>query len=66
MNPGARFAWLLLGKAQSNAFLDAVCPRLSSEPFVRIAARTQAFPELLSLLDQRAAAGAEGELRSEP
>ena len=53
MKAGARFAWLVLPEGERSAFLEAVRPGVSPEDFARIAAMSEAFPELLGLLDQR-------------
>jgi transposase len=52
MKASARFAWLVLAEPQRSAFLDALRAQLSAEHFARVQAMTEAFPELLDLLDQ--------------
>jgi hypothetical protein len=52
MKARARFAWLVLLEPERSAFLEAVRARVSPEQFERIQAMTEAFPELLALLDQ--------------
>ncbi len=54
MKASARFAWLVLPEGERSAFLEAVRPGVSPGDFARIAAMSEAFPELLGLLDQRA------------
>lgn len=53
MKATARFAWLVLSDSDQTAFLESVRPGVSAEDFERIAAMTQAFPELLRLFEER-------------
>jgi hypothetical protein len=52
MKARARFAWLVLPEPQRSTFLEALRVQVSPEHFERIRAMTEAFPELLDLLDQ--------------
>jgi hypothetical protein len=49
----ARFATLVLAESERQAFLETVRAQVSPEHFERIRAMTEAFPELMALLDQR-------------
>ena len=49
----ARFAALVLPEPQRQAFLETVRAQVSPEHFERIHAMTEAFPELVALLDER-------------
>jgi hypothetical protein len=52
MKTSARWAWLVLPDAERRAFLATVRAQVAPEPFARIQAMTEAFPELLDLLEQ--------------
>jgi transposase len=52
MKAGARFAWLVLLEPEQTTFLEAMRAQVSPEHFARVQAMTEAFPELLTLLDQ--------------
>jgi len=52
MKASARFAWLVLPEPQRSTFLEALRAQVSPEQFERVRAMTEAFPELLALLDQ--------------
>ncbi|HUF63207.1 MAG TPA: IS66 family transposase [Verrucomicrobiales bacterium] len=49
----ARFAALVLSEEQRSALLDAIRGKIAAEHFELIEAMTQAFPELLGLLEQK-------------
>ena len=49
----ARFAELILPEPERKAFLEAVRAQVSPEHFQRIQAMTEAFPQLLALLEER-------------
>ena len=52
MKTSARFAWLVLLEPERSTFLAALRAQLSPEHLARVQAMTEAFPELLALLDQ--------------
>lgn len=53
MKTTARFAWLILNDSDRTAFLEAVRPGVAPEHYERIRAMTEAFPELLKLLEEQ-------------
>jgi len=52
MKASARFAWLVLPEAERQTFLEAIRSQVAPEHFERIQAMTEAFPEMMALLDQ--------------
>lgn len=52
MKATARFAWLILSDSDRAAFLEAVRPGVSPEHYERIRAMTEAFPELLKIVEE--------------
>ncbi|HRZ10568.1 MAG TPA: hypothetical protein P5319_11835, partial [Gemmatimonadales bacterium] len=53
MKASAPYAWLVLAEGERHAFLEGVRPGITPEQLARITAMTEAFPELLALMDRR-------------
>lgn len=53
MKATAPYAWLVLSEGERHAFLEGVRSAVTPEQFARIAAMTEAFPELVALMDRR-------------